>query len=168
MSVLMLNASFEPIKVISTHKAVCLVVTDKAEIVEARPGRFRSPSRSIPVPAVIRLRVYAAVPFRATVPLNRRAVLARDNHTCAYCRQTFAVSQLTIDHVHPRAKGGEHRWENVVCACKGCNGKKGDRTLAELGWRMFAKPYAPTGWRWLVLGVAEVEPAWRDWLDLAA
>lgn len=163
MNVLLLNASFEPIRVVSLHRAVTLVVTEKADIVERKPGVLRSPSISVPVPSVIALRVFVKIPYRATLPLNRRAVIARDGGKCAYCGKDGS----TIDHVVPRSKGGKHVWENVVCACRPCNSKKDDKTLSELGWELEGPtPYAPKGWRWLVMGVS-TDPTWAPYLAVA-
>ncbi len=160
MSVLLLNASFEPIRVVSLHRAVTMIVTDKADLVERKPGVLRSPSREVPIPAVIALRVFVKIPFRATLPLNRRAVVVRDKGICAYCGEAGS----TIDHVIPRARGGLHVWENVVLACRPCNSRKDDKTLAELGWELPHPPFAPKGWQWLILGVADVDDAWAPYL----
>ncbi len=163
MSVLLLNASFEPIRVVSLHRAVTMIVTDKADLVERKPGVLRSPSLEVPIPSVIALRAYVKIPFRATLPLNRRAVVRRDNGICAYC----GGAGSTIDHVVPRARGGRHVWENVVLACRPCNSKKDDKTLAELGWELpDPAPFAPKGWQWLVLGVV-VDDAWAPYLSYA-
>ena len=91
------------------------------------------------MPSVVRLTRYVRVPYRTHVGLSRRAIFARDGGRCAYCRG----SAETIDHVFPRSRGGLHAWENVVAACARCNHSKGDKTPAELGWRLHALPAAP-------------------------
>src|SRR5688572_21247593 len=145
---LLLNADYQPLRVLSARRAVMLILTGKAEAVESGTGSavFRSASQQITVPAVVRLKTFVKVPFRATVPLTRAAVLARDHKTCQYC---FKHGD-TIDHVVPRSRGGRHVWENVVTACKKCNAKKDDRMLSEIGWRLYNKPYAPKAWFWVV------------------
>jgi 5-methylcytosine-specific restriction endonuclease McrA len=160
-AVLLLNASFEPIRVVSLHKAVTMIVTDKAELVERKSGVLRSPSMSVPIPAVIALRVYVKIPYRATLPLNRRAVMVRDDSTCGYCGNPGS----TIDHIIPRSRGGLHVWENVVCACRPCNSKKDDKTLTELAWERPPTP-VPKGWKWLVLGWGVPDPAWTPYLTM--
>jgi 5-methylcytosine-specific restriction endonuclease McrA len=73
-----------------------------------------------------------------------------------------------MDHVIPRSRGGEHRWENVVCSCRKCNGRKADKLLSEIGWTLNRTPYAPTGTVWLLIGrVRVVDPAWEPYLQVA-
>lgn len=164
MPTLLLNASYEPLGVIPVRRAVVLVLADKADVVAAGAGSLRSARTSVPVPSVIRLRAYVRVPYRARLPLNRRNLLARDRGRCAYCDGRGD----TIDHVVPRSRGGEHVWENVVAACRPCNGRKDDRLLGELGWTLPFAPQAPTGWAYLLVGVATIDPAWSTWLPPSA
>ncbi len=136
---LLLNASFEPLKVVSAKRAVVLVLSGKAEMVEPGDARYRHERGEVVVPAVLRLVKFVRVPYRTTVPLSRRAVLARDGGLCAYC----SGAADTVDHVQPRAHGGQHRWDNVVAACRSCNNRKDDKALAQVGWALNFKPYAP-------------------------
>lgn len=161
---LLLNASFEPLCVVPMKRAVVLVLAEKAEILEEACGVIRSASMAVPVPSVIRLTTYVRVPYRARLPLTRRALLARDGHRCAYCGR----SADTIDHVVPRSRSGRHEWENVVAACRLCNGRKGDRLVAELGWVLRTTPTVPRGTRWLVVGVGRIDPSWEPYLTQAA
>lgn len=162
--VLLLNATFEPLTVISTRRAVVLVLDEKAEVIEHGAGEFRSASTSMPVPAVIRLRYFVKIPYRARLPLNRKAVIARDGGVCQYgCGRRGD----TIDHVVPRSRGGRHCWENVVASCRKCNGQKDDRLLSELGWVLPRQPFAPTGRFWLVVAMlpdGDVDPGWAPYL----
>lgn len=160
--VLMLNSSYQPLKIVPLGRAMRLVVAEKAEVVQA-DGVIRSVSASFPRPAVIRLIRFVKVPYRAKLPLNRKAVLARDNGRCAYCGK----AATTIDHVVPRSRGGAHDWLNVVAACSPCNAKKDDKTLKQLGWKLDFTPFAPKGTRWLILGIAEVDPSWEPYLAMA-
>ena len=41
-----------------------------------------------------------------------------------------------MDHVKPVSKGGLWEWSNLVTACNKCNGKKGSKTLKQLGWKL--------------------------------
>jgi hypothetical protein len=81
---------------------------------------------------------------RETIYAERMILYARDRHMCAYCGQVYGVRSLTIDHVHPRSKGGKNTWVNTVTACKPCNVKKADRTPEEASMLLLYVPYAPT------------------------
>jgi 5-methylcytosine-specific restriction endonuclease McrA len=158
---LVLNATYEPLCVVSSRRAVVLVITGKAVTVEAGDTELHSERATIRVPVVVRLNRFVRVPFRASVPLTRRAVFARDGGRCVYCR----APATSIDHVLPRSRGGEHTWENVVSCCRRCNHTKADRVITELGWRMPRQPRAPTGIAWRVLGTGRMHPTWRSYLD---
>jgi 5-methylcytosine-specific restriction endonuclease McrA len=161
---LVLNATYEPLSVVSTRRAVVLVVRDKAELVERQGGHWSSERMQVPVPAVIRLRRYVRVPYRRRVPLNRRAVFARDGHRCQYCR----ANAENLDHVLPRSRGGDHTWENVVAACRRCNTRKGDRTPEEAGLELVAPPRAPRELGWLLVGLGgPPHPSWHPYLSAA-
>jgi 5-methylcytosine-specific restriction endonuclease McrA len=163
-NVLLLNATYEPLRVIALKRAVVLVLMDKAEVLEAREDRLRSAGgETYATPAVIRLKYFVKIPYTARLPLNRKAVLMRDRHECCYC----GGKASTIDHVQPRSRGGRHRWENVVAACGPCNARKDDKLLSELGWKMRYRPHVPTGTRWLIIGVVEPDPAWEPYLAVA-
>jgi 5-methylcytosine-specific restriction endonuclease McrA len=158
---LVLNATYEPLCVVSSRRAVVLVLTDKAVAVESGDVELHSERTSLRVPVVLRLTRFVKVPFRAAVPLTRRAVFARDSGRCVYCR----APATSIDHVVPRSRGGQHIWENVVSCCRRCNHTKADRVITELGWRMPRQPIAPTGVAWRVLGTGQMHDRWRPYLD---
>lgn len=167
MVCLLLNASFEPMRVLSVRRAVCLVLDDKAEVIEESGTPFRSGSFQMGTPSVIRLKYFVQVPFRSKIPLNRRTLMARDKGICQFNDCERAGN--TIDHLIPRSKGGTHTWENVVAACKQCNSRKDDKLLGkgrgELDWTIKNKPTAPMGTKWLVLGIApRMEEQWADYL----
>ncbi len=157
---LLLNASFEPLCVVSARRAVVLVLKEKAEIVARNGAEFRSERASVPVPSVVRLVHYVRVPFRTRVPLSRRAVFARDSHRCQYCNR----SAENIDHVVPRSRGGTHTWDNVVASCRSCNARKEDRLLGEAGLSLRRTPRAPKTALWLVATTGSVDPAWTPYL----
>lgn len=161
--VLLLNASYEPLSVISFQRAMTLIVQEKAEVVEATGEPVRTPSRQFVRPSVIRLSKQVRVPYRSKVPLSRKALMARDNHECQFvgCKRRGE----TIDHVQPRSKGGKHEWTNVVAACRKCNAKKADKLLSELGWELKRKPFIPTGNLWLMVSERTPE-AWKPYLGL--
>ncbi len=160
---LVLNATYEPLCVISARRAAVLVLTEKAVLVTASETVLHSVSRSVPSPVVVRLTRYVRVPFRGSVTLTRRAIFARDRGRCVYCD----TPATTVDHVIPRSRGGRHVWNNVVAACTRCNHTKADHTLAELGWHLRQQPIAPMGAVWRILGHRRPDPRWLDWLDLA-
>jgi 5-methylcytosine-specific restriction endonuclease McrA len=157
---LLLNASFEPLCVVPARRAVVLVLKEKAEIVHRNGAEFRSERRTVPVPAVIRLVHFVRVPFRATAPLSRRAVFARDGHRCQYC----AGSAENLDHVLPRSRGGPHTWENVVASCRACNARKEDRLPGECGMTLRRTPVAPHATRSLIVSAGPIDPTWHEYL----
>ncbi|WP_412541917.1 HNH endonuclease [Longispora sp. K20-0274] len=157
---LLLNATYEPLCVISVRRAVILILTGKAVCVTDGDGLMHSERELLAVPSVIKLTRHVRVPYRAHVGLTRRAVFARDGWHCAYCRGPAE----TIDHVLPRSRGGRHVWENVVAACARCNHRKAARTPAEMGWRLATPPAAPHGPAWRILGHRSPDPKWKDWL----
>ncbi len=160
-SALVLNATYEPLGVVSQRRAVLLVLAGKAMAVEDTDAVLHSSSRVVHLPLVIRLTRYVRVPYRGHVPLTRRALFARDGGRCVYCDRPAS----TVDHVVPRSRGGRHEWENVVSACSRCNHVKADRAIAELGWRLRIVPHQPSGAAWRILGTGRVNPRWAPYLD---
>ncbi|MEZ5136086.1 MAG: HNH endonuclease [Acidimicrobiales bacterium] len=124
---LVLNASFEPLGVVSGRRAVVLVLGDKAEVVHETGLVLHSERATVALPSVIRLRHYVRVPHQRRAALNRRAVFLRDGGRCQYCGRRAE----SIDHVVPRSRGGAHSWDNVVAACRRCNSAKRDRLLED-------------------------------------
>ncbi len=157
---LLLNASFEPLCVVSGRRAVVLVLKEKAEIVHRNGAEFRSERRIVPVPTVIRLVHFVRVPYRATAPLSRRAVFARDGHRCQYCGRPAE----NLDHVLPRSRGGPHSWENVVASCRGCNARKEDRLPHECGMVLRHAPVAPLATTSLIASAGPIDPDWHQYL----
>lgn len=165
MSVLVLNASYEPLTVVTLRRAVCLVLSGRAELVEEEEGRLIRAAGGFEVvaPAVVRLIQMVKVPFRATAPLNRRTLAARDGGRCQ--RVGCDRTGNTIDHVVPRSRGGGHTWENVTLMCGRCNAMKDDRLLSEMGWKLKSPPRAPRGTLVLVAAAsARHAPAWAPYL----
>ena len=160
---LLLNASYEPLNVISTRRALGLVMSGKADLLEKGDDPWRSATDTFPVPAVLRLRYMVKIPFAARVPLNRRTLNVRDNGDCqvASCHKRGT----TIDHVVPRARGGRHEWANVVLMCSEHNLRKADRLLSELDWQLKTMPRAPTRHLLLLNTAAAVDPVWKPYLQ---
>lgn len=173
-STLVLNTSYEPLNIVSAHRAMNLVLNGRAVSLDDAPYSFRSAQGEFSVPYVILLT--SPAPHRNTykkknsrVPFSRRGVLVRDNFICAYCGEKGAN---TFDHILPRALGGVSSWENCVAACVKCNSKKGSKTLAELGWKLRNKPVVPdrepvwnTPWYLRVLEKSNMsDPARASWV----
>ena len=165
MRTLVLNAGFEPLAVVSFKRALVLVMNQKATIVSADAEHpVYGSSGSWARPSVILLTRYVRIPNSRLIPVSRRGVLRRDNHHCAYC----GGSANTIDHVQPRSRGGADSWENLVACCLRCNNKKGDRTLAEMNWKLRIRPRAPHGTSRMVRGIERDVPQWEEFLAPAA
>jgi 5-methylcytosine-specific restriction endonuclease McrA len=140
---LLLNASFEPLRIISWQKAVTLFFLGKVEIVEEYDDRFiRSVSLALKMPCVVRLLRYAKL-GRRKPPLTRLNLLARDNFECQYCKTPLTIQTATVEHVIPRSQNGGTSWDNVVAACAPCNRKKGGRTPTQANMPLLKKPVAP-------------------------
>ncbi|MFC8719186.1 HNH endonuclease [Kitasatospora sp. NPDC057198] len=159
--VLVLNASYEPLGVVSMRRALILVLNHKAIALEDAGTTLHSATGAVRAPSVVKLTRFVRVPYRGPVPLTRRALFARDHGRCVYC----GAAATSVDHVIPRSRGGQHRWDNVVAACRRCNHTKADRHLADLGWRMKRPPAAPSGLAWRVIGTGIKDPRWRPYLE---
>ena len=162
---LLLNASFQPLKVISWRKAITLLFLGKVEILEEYDREIRSVSQTIQLPAVIRLVKYVRWE-RRPVKLSRETIFQRDHFTCQYCLQRFPSHKLTCDHVIPRSKGGKTSWDNIVTACLPCNTKKGNHSSEKVGISFRKKPVEPDWIQYLTLSLqtANDHPAWRIYL----
>jgi 5-methylcytosine-specific restriction endonuclease McrA len=132
----------------------------KAEFKAPHDDWIRSVNFEIQAPRVIRLLVYDRVP-RQTVRLNRRNIFARDANICQYCGKKFPTSELSLDHVLPRSRGGQTTWDNMVCACVACNVRKGGRTPQEASMHLFRKPVRPK--RSPVLAIKLGNPKYQSW-----
>lgn len=119
------------------------------------------------VPRIIRVLSFAKMP-RGDVKFNRRNIYARDNNLCQYCGRKFSSSELSLDHVVPRAQGGGDSWENVVCCCVKCNVRKGGRTPTQASMKLIKKPVKPKRSPTLTLKLSDNRYAsWRQFLDAA-
>ena len=159
-SALVLNATYEPLSVVSSRRAICLVLGDKADLIEHDESYLRSERLSLPNPSVIRLRYVVKVPYHRRTSLSRRAVFARDDNRCQYC----AGIADSLDHVMPRSRGGLHIWENVVAACRKCNLGKRDRTPDEAGMKLAKVPLIPKELAWVTVAAGSVPDLWKPYL----
>ncbi|MDH4116188.1 MAG: HNH endonuclease [Acidimicrobiia bacterium] len=163
--VLVLNASHEPLSVVSDRRALVLVFRGKAIALEHRSEVWRSERAAVQIPSVVRLTSFVHVPYQRNVPVTRRAVFGRDEYRCQYCEGPAE----SIDHVLPRSRGGQHTWDNVVACCRRCNVRKGSRLPAEAGLILARRPQAPRrhGWIYASAGRA-IDPSWTRYLMLEA
>jgi 5-methylcytosine-specific restriction endonuclease McrA len=139
-AVLQLNASYEPLRIISAKKALTLITKGVALVevptsIKVYPGIY--------LPSVIRLRNYRHVPIRLQ-QVSRRNIILRDGSRCQYCGQRFESAELTLDHIIPRSRGGRNEWSNLVAACKKDNHRKADRTPEEAGMVLLRRPIPQT------------------------
>ena len=126
---LLLNATYEPLKIVDWRKAITLWCQGKVEVIAVHDREIRSVSFSIKLPSVIRLLRYITIRKHFDrVPFSRANIYARDGHRCQYCGREHPVSELTFDHVVPVSQGGRKNWENIVTCCVTCNRRKGGRT----------------------------------------
>jgi 5-methylcytosine-specific restriction endonuclease McrA len=182
-AVLVLNRSYLPIHVTSARRAFAMLYQGAARVVNEQYETFDFDSWQdvavrveddavgrlgglIRVPRVILLQGFDRIPKRH-VRFSRINIYARDRNTCQYCGRRFARSDLNLDHVIPRSKGGRSSWRNVVCSCVDCNRRKGGRTPSGAGLRLIRKPERP---RWTpvvgLLGGRQGYPEWRPFLNI--
>ncbi|MGO9919852.1 MAG: HNH endonuclease [Isosphaeraceae bacterium] len=167
-SVLVLNKFYMAVHVISVRRAFCLLFKNLAEVITVDDGQYvsfnfaswrevslarahyrepdddfiRTVHFEIQVPRIIRLLWYDRMP-RQTVKFNRRNLFARDGNRCQYCGKKHSTSELSLDHIIPRSRGGCASWNNIVCASLRCNIRKGGRTPREAGMNLIREPVEP-------------------------
>lgn len=191
--VLLLNRMYLALRVVSARRAFSLLVRDQAEVIHVQNGEYlsydfeswaevslargaflaerhdwvRTVRYDIAVPKIVRLLGYDRLP-QQHVKLNRRNLFARDRNRCQYCGHAFPTSELSIDHVTPRAQGGGDTWENLVCACVRCNARKGGRTPDQAGMALITRPARPKRNPLIALRLGQEKYAtWRAFLDNA-
>jgi len=164
---LLLNATYEPLKVVHWQKAVTLWCQGKVEVISTYDHReVRSVSFSFKLPSVIRLLRYIKIKRQIDyVPFSRANIYARDDHTCQYCGRAFATSDLTFDHVVPVAQGGRKDWENIVTCCIPCNRRKGGRTPEQARMHLIRVPKRPDKAPAIriTIGLRNAPENWRDY-----
>jgi 5-methylcytosine-specific restriction endonuclease McrA len=166
---LILNAWMSPHSIATWQQAICLLVTGKVDVLEEYEAEVSSPSVTIRIPAVARLRK-ALDTHKKGVKFSRVNVLTRDGFRCCYCGQKKSARELNYDHVVPRHKGGRTVWENIVSACFSCNSRKGNRTPEQAGMRMHFRPYRPRALPMtqpLLVSVDTMPQQWAPYLDAA-
>lgn len=163
--VLVLNATFEPINVTAVRRAMVLLLKGVAQAEELNHSEVHSTTRTLRVPSVIRLLAYRHIPQQSRA-LSRKNILLRDRNTCQFCGCPFPASELTLDHVVPRSRGGRSSWDNLVACCYQCNNRKGDRTPEEAGLELVRRPRPFTlhTSRQLMRLIGHKDEKWRKYL----
>jgi 5-methylcytosine-specific restriction endonuclease McrA len=165
--VLLLNITYEPLKIINWQRAISLLCLGKVEVIEESNREIRSVSIAIRLPSVVRLLKLVKRP-RSPVKFSRQNIYARDQYRCQYCDHRFSPQELTYDHILPKSRGGRTVWENIVTCCIECNRRKGGRTPAEASMVLLRKPIRP---KWvpamkITISFQEMPRSWRDYLSL--
>jgi 5-methylcytosine-specific restriction endonuclease McrA len=163
--VLVLNASYEPVNICAARRAVVLVLKGIAAPEEMSQHTLHASRQAYQVPSVIRLLEYRRIPHQ-TRALSRKNIMMRDRYSCQYCHRAGGASDLTLDHVIPRSRGGESSWENLVASCHQCNNRKGNRTPEEAGMKLarMPRPFSLHTSRHLMRLLARGEDQWRKYL----
>lgn len=163
--VLKLNASYEPLGLIGVPRALSLVARCAVDVVELDGDRvLRSPRFTWPVPSVVRLKVYINVRKYERKGNLRVRIFLRDAYRCQYCGTVKEPSELTIDHIIPRSRGGTNDALNLCAACIPCNNRKGNRTPAEARMPLVSNPSAYTYGLDLAVGIRMAETKRPEWL----
>lgn len=164
--VLVLNSDYAPLNVCNIKRAIALVYLGKVDVLHTDHHIVHSRTGHIDSPSVVRLRQQVKRPI-PELRLSRRSILARDNYTCQYCGHKGR--DLTVDHVIPKRLGGPTSWDNLVCCCRKCNSKKGDKTLAQIGYTLPRQPARPKYVPFVSLTKfmsGAKNKVWRDYLPI--
>jgi 5-methylcytosine-specific restriction endonuclease McrA len=163
--VLVLNATYEPINITAARRAVVLVLKGVATTEEENGSFIHSARMAIRLPSVIRLTEFRRIPYQ-TRALSRKNILMRDRYTCQFCGRVLPASELTLDHVVPRSRGGHTDWDNLVACCHTCNNLKGDRFPEETGLRLLRppRPFTLHTSRQLMRMLGRSDERWRKYL----
>lgn len=171
-NILLLNASYEPLDIIPLRRAISLMLRGCVEAACNDSIEMHSAQLTWRIPTIVRLRYYVNVP-RLGVSWSRRAVLRRDQYTCAYCGmqigdkrrgQVLTKQNFTVDHVLPLSRGGRNTWGNTVCACPPCNQRKADRMPNEANMHLLWEPKTPRA-RYIVAS-GEIPANWKTYLEV--
>jgi len=163
--ILLLNITYEPLKIINWKKAITMLCLGKVEVIEEYDLDIHSVSFTLKLPSVVRL-LKMVKRHKSPIKFSRQNIYARDRHRCQYCGNRHATEELTYDHVFPKSRGGKTEWENIVTCCIDCNRVKGGRTPKEASMALVRKPTRPT---WIpalriTIGFHRVPESWRDYL----
>ena len=140
---LLLNASYEVLSFITYKKAMKLIVKEKVETISSWDEIITWGAGKIPHPSILRLKNHVRRNYFNS-NFSRKALVKRDRSSCQYCNKKLTASQITIDHVNPRAQGGITSFTNCVVCCQICNNKKADRTPEQAAMVLLKKPTHPS------------------------
>lgn len=145
--VLILNGDYQPLSryplsLSNMKKVLKSLLKGRISVVKEYDETITVQDKQIKLPKIVVLKKY--ININHAPKFSRKNVYLRDNYTCQYCGKKFPTEELTFDHVMPRCKGGKTTWENIVTACKCCNGKKGGKTLQEANMKLISTPCIPT------------------------
>lgn len=140
---MVLNSSYEPVKIVNWQKAILLWFTNKVEVLEFHKIEVHSAQDIFKLPSVLRLRRYVHKQHHDGIRFCRENIYLRDEYACQYCGERLPYKKLTIDHVLPVSRKGENTWKNVVTACSPCNNKKANKTPQEAKMPLSCKPVKP-------------------------
>lgn len=163
---LLLNATYEPLKVVHWQKAITLWCQGKVEVISSYDREIHSVKFSFKLPSVIRLLRYIKIKRQIDyVPFSRANIYARDENKCQYCAEILPSAELTFDHVVPVAQGGRKDWENIVTCCIPCNRRKGGRTPEQAGMHLIRIPKRPDKAPAIriTIGLRNAPDSWRDY-----
>ena len=163
VNVLKLDSSFKPVEVISWQEAVILTWLNKAWAAEYTDKWVRSAKEAFQIPSVIVLFRYIDEKF-FSLPCTRKNILTRDDHQCQYCGNHFRESDLTIDHVIPRSKGGKNEWDNVATACRACNQQKSNYLVENSPVSLIRKPKKPSYRSLIKKRIGDANSKWKEYL----
>jgi len=164
LPVLILNSSEEVLGLVSWKRAISLIYKNKV----SAPHNFhdtykiRTVNGHYELPSVLILNTHVRLPYRVA-SLTRNNIFKRDRYTCQYCGRKLQKSEETIDHVHPRSKGGRHEWKNLVTACKPCNSSKSHKSLHESGLKLLKQPTVPTKNMLMFFCMENNRESWNRW-----
>lgn len=187
MDVLVLNRNFFAIQITSWQRALRLVYTDRASIVDDEyrtysfsdwcelskmissndAGFVHTPSFKIAIPEVISLKFYDRIPLREP-KFTRRNIYEHYKYHCCYCGKRFPSNELNLDHIIPKSRGGKTDWKNVVTSCIECNLKKGSLLPEEAGMRLLIKPSKPNlnpGLSLILRSPVKMKTSWQKFVD---
>jgi len=159
--VLLLNSSYEPLSIINCKKAIIMLLVDKVEYIEKLSLSISSEKIIMPIPSVVKLKSYIFLK-RRQLALSRKNIFKRDLFKCQYCGRDN--TELTLDHVIPKQKGGTDTWDNLVSACSNCNFEKGNKLIKETNMTLIKKPKQPNYLMYLQNHVGSEYKSWKQYL----
>lgn len=180
--VLVLNKVWVPIRVIKLKRAIKLIFSDRASIVNEidfsvfkwddwinlsvskEDVGIETTRGKIKIPEVVILLKYDKIAQNNKMRLTKKNIFFRDNFTCQYSGKKLKKSECDIDHVIPKSKGGKNSWDNMVVCSKEINRKKGNKTIHEAGLRLIRKPFTPKKNNLFFLDKNNIPKSWFNFI----